>query len=72
MSVQLLPMILEGLSVLSVDAVDKETLFSLLLVLSGTLTDTKGKKNLDAGMVKKLLAVYETPFLSVCRKTISQ
>lgn len=67
LSVQLLPMILEGLSVLSVDAVDKETLFSLLLVLSGTLTDIKGKKKLDAGNVKKLLALYETPLLSVCR-----
>lgn len=36
-------MILEGLSVLSFDAADKETLFSLLLVFSGTLTDIKGK-----------------------------
>ena len=42
---QLLPVILEGLSVLSVDSEHKETLFSLLLVLSGTLTDIKGKKN---------------------------
>lgn len=42
---QLQPLILEGLSVLSLDSVEKETLFSLLLVLSGTLTDTKGKKS---------------------------
>lgn len=45
LSVQLHPLILEGLSILSVDSAEKETLFSLLLVLSGTLTDTKGKKS---------------------------
>lgn len=40
---QLTPILLEGLSVLSQDVLDKEKLYDLLLVLSGILTDKNGK-----------------------------
>ncbi|KAM1359642.1 hypothetical protein ACFX11_046614 [Malus domestica] len=40
---KLMPIMLDGLSVLSEDILDKDKLYSLLLVLSGILTDKNGK-----------------------------
>lgn len=42
---QLILVILEGLTPLGEEMMDKEDLYSLLLVLSGILTDTNGKIN---------------------------
>ncbi|KAJ4912490.1 ARM repeat superfamily protein [Raphanus sativus] len=72
---KLLPVILEGLSVLSVDAVDKETLFSLLLVLSGTLTDIKGKQSVSDNahrIIECLVKLTSYPHLMVVRETAIQ
>lgn len=72
---KLLPMILEGLSVLSVDDVDKETLFSLLLVLSGTLTDIKGKQSVSDNahrIIECLVKLTAYPHLMVVRETAIQ
>ncbi|XP_024007172.1 MMS19 nucleotide excision repair protein homolog isoform X2 [Eutrema salsugineum] len=69
------PMILEGLSVLSVDSVDKETLFSLLLVLSGTLTDIKGHQSASDNahiIIECLVKLASYPHLMVVRETAIQ
>ncbi|KAF4362145.1 hypothetical protein F8388_023997 [Cannabis sativa] len=44
---KLIPILLEGLSIFSEDTLDKEELYNLLLVLSGILTDKKGKVKID-------------------------
>ncbi|EOA12831.1 hypothetical protein CARUB_v10025791mg [Capsella rubella] len=72
---KLQPMILEGLSVLSVDSVEKETLFSLLLVLSGTLTDTKGQQSAEDNahiIIECLVKLTSYPHLLVVRETAIQ
>ncbi|CAH8361669.1 unnamed protein product [Eruca vesicaria subsp. sativa] len=72
---KLLPMILEGLSALSVDAVDKETLFSLLLVLSGTLTDIKGQQSVSDNahkIIECLVKLTSYRHLMVVRETAIQ
>jgi len=40
---QLIPMVLDSLKLLSKDVLDKDIMYSLLLVLSGILTDKNGK-----------------------------
>lgn len=40
-----MPVLLDGLSLLSEDILDKDKLYSLLLVLSGILTDKNGNAN---------------------------
>ncbi|XP_010439334.1 PREDICTED: MMS19 nucleotide excision repair protein homolog isoform X1 [Camelina sativa] len=72
---KLQPMILEGLSVLSIDSVEKETLFSLLLVLSGTLTDTKGQQSAEDNahiIIECLVKLTSYPNLMVVRETAIQ
>ncbi|KAF8095597.1 hypothetical protein N665_0329s0018 [Sinapis alba] len=72
---KLLPMILEGLAVLSVDSVHKETLFSLLLVLSGTLTDIKGQQSVSDNahrIIECLVKLTSYPHLMVVRETAIQ
>ncbi|KAG2283877.1 hypothetical protein Bca52824_055097 [Brassica carinata] len=72
---KLLPVILEGLSVLSVDSVHKETLFSLLLVLSGTLTDIKGQQSVSDNahrIIECLVKLTSYPHLMVVRETAIQ
>ncbi|CAH2044832.1 unnamed protein product [Thlaspi arvense] len=72
---KLQPMILEGLSVLSIDPVDKETLFSLLLVLSGTLTDSKGQESASDNayiIIECLVKLTSYPHLMVVRETAIQ
>uniref|UniRef100_A0A1J3E954 MMS19 nucleotide excision repair protein n=1 Tax=Noccaea caerulescens TaxID=107243 RepID=A0A1J3E954_NOCCA len=69
------PMILEGLSVLSFDAADKETLFSLLLVFSGTLTDIKGQESASDNahrIIECLVKLTSYPHLTVVRETAIQ
>ncbi|CAN8265756.1 unnamed protein product [Cochlearia groenlandica] len=69
------PMILEGLSVLSVDSADNETLYSLLLVLSGTLTDVKGKQSASDNahiIIECLVKLTSYPHLMVVRETAIQ
>lgn len=46
-----MPILLDGLSVLSEDILDKDKLYSLLLVLSGILTDKNGNANVNAGYI---------------------
>lgn len=49
---QLMPVLLDGLSLLSEDILDKDKLYSLLLVLSGILTDKNGNANcVSAGCI---------------------
>ncbi|XP_013698396.2 MMS19 nucleotide excision repair protein homolog [Brassica napus] len=72
---KLLPVILEGLSVLSVDSEHKETLFSLLLVLSGTLTDIKGQQSVSDNahrIIECLVKLTSYPHLMVVRETAIQ
>jgi DNA repair/transcription protein MET18/MMS19 len=72
---KLQPLILEGLSVLSLDSVEKETLFSLLLVLSGTLTDTKGQQSASDNahiIIECLIKLTSYPHLMVVRETSIQ
>ncbi|CAF1920601.1 BnaC02g38350D [Brassica napus] len=72
---KLLSVILEGLSVLSVDSVHKETLFSLLLVLSGTLTDIKGQQSVSDNahrIIECLVKLTSYPHLMVVRETAIQ
>lgn len=45
-----MPIMLDGLSVLSEDILDKDKLYSLLLVLSGILTDKNGNAKVNAGV----------------------
>ncbi|KAL1188270.1 MMS19 nucleotide excision repair-like protein [Cardamine amara subsp. amara] len=69
------PLILEGLSVLSVDSSEKETLFSLSLVLSGTLTDTKGQQSASDNahiIIECLVKLTSYPYLMVVRETAIQ
>ncbi|KFK31334.1 hypothetical protein AALP_AA6G098500 [Arabis alpina] len=69
------PMILEGLSVLSHDSVDKVTLYSLLLVLSGTLTDIKGKESAEDNahkIIECLVKLTSYPHLMIVRETAVQ
>lgn len=42
---QLIPILMDGLSVSSNDFSDKDILYNLLLVLSGILTDKNGQNN---------------------------
>ncbi|KAG7533324.1 MMS19 C-terminal [Arabidopsis thaliana x Arabidopsis arenosa] len=72
---KLQPLILEGLSVLSLDSVEKETVFSLLLVLSGTLTDTKGQQSTGDNahiIIECLIRLTSYPHLMVVRETAIQ
>ncbi|RID76450.1 hypothetical protein BRARA_B03419 [Brassica rapa] len=72
---KLLPVILEGLSVLSVDSVHKEILFSLLLVLSGTLTDIKGRQSVSDNahrIIECLVKLASYSHLMVVRETAIQ
>lgn len=58
-----MPIMLDGLSVLSEDILDKDKLYSLLLVLSGILTDKNGNANVNAGVC---VCVYILPFVYLC------
>ncbi|CAN7045195.1 hypothetical protein IGI04_008225 [Brassica rapa subsp. trilocularis] len=72
---KLLPIILEGSSVLSVESEHKETLFSLLLVLSGTLTDIKGQQSVSDNahrIIECLVKLASYPHLMVVRETAIQ
>lgn len=72
---KLLPIILEGSSVLSVESEHKETLFSLLLVLSGTLTDIKGQQSVCDNahrIIESLVKLTSYPHLMVVRETAIQ
>ncbi|CAA7035212.1 unnamed protein product [Microthlaspi erraticum] len=69
------PMILEGLTILSLDAADKETLFSLFLVFSGTLTDIKGQESASDNahrIIECLVKLTSYPHLTVVRETSIQ
>ncbi|XP_048327922.1 MMS19 nucleotide excision repair protein homolog isoform X2 [Ziziphus jujuba] len=69
------PILLEGLSVLSEDIVDKEKLYALLLVLSGILTDKNGQEAIMENahiIINRLTDLISYPHKMLVRETAIQ
>ncbi|MFQ6644347.1 hypothetical protein Gotur_018603, partial [Gossypium turneri] len=68
-------MLLDGLSVLSNDVVDKDVLYGLLLVLSGILMDKNGQEAVSDSahtVVNCLVDLTQYPHMTLVRETAMQ
>ncbi|CAL2245307.1 unnamed protein product [Prunus armeniaca] len=72
---KLMPVLLDGLSLLSEDILDKDKLYSLLLVLSGILTDKNGQVAVIENahiLVNCLTRLIDYPHMMLVRETALQ
>ncbi|KAB2079049.1 hypothetical protein ES319_A06G205300v1 [Gossypium barbadense] len=72
---KIIPMLLDGLSALSNDVVDKEVLYGLLLVLSGILMDKNGQEAVSDSahtVVNCLVDLTRYPHMTLVRETAVQ
>ncbi|XP_038693958.1 MMS19 nucleotide excision repair protein homolog isoform X2 [Tripterygium wilfordii] len=72
---KLIPMLLDGLTVLSKDSVDKDIVYSLLLVLSGVLTDSNGQEAAIENariIINGLTRLIDYPHMMFVRETAIQ
>lgn len=69
---KVLPLLLDGLSVLDPDILNKDLIYSLLLVLSGFLVDEKGKEDIIGYVhivVNHLIKLLSYPHMMLVRET---
>ncbi|CAN6456758.1 unnamed protein product [Victoria cruziana] len=74
-SKKIIPLLLDGLSILSEDQLNKNLIYSLLLVLSGILVDENGKEAvLDdvASIINNLVQLVSFPHMMIVRETAIQ
>ncbi|KAA3478595.1 MMS19 nucleotide excision repair protein-like protein isoform X1 [Gossypium australe] len=72
---KIIPMLLDGLSALSNDVVDKDVLYSLLLVLSGILMDKNGQEAVSDSahtVINCLVDLTRYPHMTLVRETAMQ
>ncbi|XP_024022464.1 MMS19 nucleotide excision repair protein homolog [Morus notabilis] len=72
---KLISLLLEGLSILSEDILDKDQLYSLLLVLSAILTDKKGEEAVIENahsVINCLIGLIAYPHMMLVRETTIQ
>ncbi|KAL5757752.1 hypothetical protein ACOSP7_020363 [Xanthoceras sorbifolium] len=72
---KMIPVMLDGLSELSIDISDKESMYSLLLVLSGILTDKNGQEAVMEcahRIVDRLIGFIAYPHSTLVRETVIQ
>ncbi|XP_012069080.1 MMS19 nucleotide excision repair protein homolog isoform X1 [Jatropha curcas] len=72
---KLIPVLLDGLTLLCKYVLDKDIMYSLLLVLSGTLTDKKGQEAVIENahiIIKCLIELVAYPHMMLVRETAIQ
>ncbi|XP_022723670.1 MMS19 nucleotide excision repair protein homolog isoform X2 [Durio zibethinus] len=72
---KIIPMLLDGLSALSNDILDKDVIYGLLLVLSGILMDKNGQKAVSDSahtIVNCLIDLIQYPHMMLVRETAIQ
>lgn len=72
---KLIPILLDGLSILKDDIVDKDILYGLLLVLSGILTDKSGQEAINDSahiIINRLVGLIGYPHMMLVRETAIQ
>ncbi|XP_039122503.1 MMS19 nucleotide excision repair protein homolog [Dioscorea cayenensis subsp. rotundata] len=72
---QILPPLLDALSVLSSDVMDKDLIYSLLMALSGILMDDNGKEavlNNVHSIIGRLIGLISYPHMMIVRETAIQ
>ncbi|XP_015572860.1 MMS19 nucleotide excision repair protein homolog isoform X1 [Ricinus communis] len=72
---KLVPVLLDGLTLLGKDVLDKDIMYGLLLVLSGILTDTNGKEAVIENahiIIKCLIELVAYPHMMLIRETAVQ
>ncbi|KAG0490841.1 hypothetical protein HPP92_007704, partial [Vanilla planifolia] len=72
---KVIPLLLDALSVLDIDVLNKDLVYSLLLVLSGFLIDEKGKEGILVyvhTIIDRLVKLISYPHMKLIRETAIQ